>query len=94
MKSLAQAILKLKTEEEVNNFLHDLCSPGEINDFNDRWRIAQMINGGKLSYREIAVKTSASTTTIARVARFLRQEPYQGYALALSRLARHHRSGK
>jgi len=87
--TLAKAILSLKTEKEVNNFLRDLCTPGEIKDFEERWIIAQLLNTGDFSYRQIAEKASASITTVTRVARFLKDEPYKGYALALSRGKNH-----
>lgn len=86
--NLAQALLALKTEKEVTNFLRDLCTPGEIKDFNERWAIAQLLDKG-LSYRDVAEKTEASLTTVTRVARFLKDEPYQGYKLVLGRT--HHR---
>jgi TrpR-related protein YerC/YecD len=92
--NLAKALLALKTEKEMNNFLRDLCTPGEIKDFEERWAIAQLLNTGEFSYRQIAEKASASITTVTRVARFLKDEPYQGYSLALSRnkkSASHHR---
>ena len=37
-------------------------------------------------YREIATELQTSTTTVARVARFLNQENYGGYKLVLLRL--------
>lgn len=94
MIPLTQALLTLKTPEEAENFLRDLCTPGEIRDFNERWAIAQLLQDGALSYRAIAEKINVSITTVTRVARFLKDEPYQGYRLALSRThaqADHHR---
>lgn len=91
--SIARAILALKNEKEVQNFLRDLCTPGEIRDFEERWQIAQALNKGDASYREVAAKTGASITTVTRVARFLKDEPHQGYKLVLNRLtkaANHH----
>lgn len=84
---LNAAIACLKTEEEVRRFLVDLCTPQEIRQFEERWEIAQYLNAGELSYRDIAAKVGASTTTVARVNRFLNQEPHQGYKLVLGRLA-------
>ncbi len=97
MKTLGQAILALKSEAEVNNFLRDLCTPGEIKDFNERWQIAQLLATGDMSYRQVAEKAQASITTVTRVSRFLKDEQYQGYALVIDRLGsksggRHHRS--
>lgn len=95
MITLERALLSLKTEAEVTDFLRDLCTPGEIKDFNERWAIAQNLYTGKSSYREIAEKLHASITTVTRVARFLKDEPYKGYARVLARLhktAARHRS--
>jgi TrpR-related protein YerC/YecD len=88
MKTLGQAILALKSEAEVNNFLRDLCTPGEIKDFNERWQIAQLLATGELSYRQVAEQAQASITTVTRVARFLKDEQYQGYALVIDRLGK------
>jgi uncharacterized protein YerC len=45
-----------------------------------------MLDEDKLGYREIAAETGASTTTVARVARFLRQERHLGYRMILDRI--------
>lgn len=83
---LATALLTLKTPEEVAAFLDDLCTPSEIRAFAERFRVAQLLDQGDVSYREIAERTGASTTTVTRVARFLRDMPHQGYRRVLDRL--------
>lgn len=83
--SLYTAFLQLRSEEEVARFMADLCTPGELANFVERWDIARLLDAGEMAYRDIAAKTGASTTTVARVARFLRQEPHQGYTLVLDR---------
>lgn len=85
---LYKAFLQLKTVGECFTFFRDLCTPAEINAMKERWRIAQILDNEeeKLSYREIAKKTGASITTIGRVARFLKQEQFHGYRLALDRM--------
>ncbi len=83
---LTDALLCLKTADEMQRFLRDLCTPAEIREFEQRWDICQLLHAGELSYRDIAEKTGASVTTVTRVARFLREEPWQGYATALKRL--------
>lgn len=83
---LARALLTLKTPEEVAAFLDDLCTPSEIRAFAERFRVAQWLDQGDASYREIAERTGASTTTVTRVARFLRDMPHQGYRRVLDRL--------
>lgn len=82
---LCKAILSLKNEDEARRFLVDLCTPGEMKDFGERFLIARLLYKEKLSYREISALTGASTTTIGRVARFLEQEPHKGYKAILER---------
>ncbi len=83
---LADALLALKTRAEAEAFLTDLCTPGEVRALAERWLIAQLLDAGNLSYREIAEAAGASTTTVTRVARFLREMPYHGYRRVLDRL--------
>ncbi|MDP9196516.1 MAG: YerC/YecD family TrpR-related protein [Pseudomonadota bacterium] len=87
-QDLWKAILTLKTPEECQRFFLDLCTPGELQDMAERWWIARLLDKGQLSYREIAEETGASTTTVGRVARFLTQEPHQGYQAVLKRIRR------
>jgi TrpR-related protein YerC/YecD len=83
---LADAILALRSRAEVDAFLADLCTPSETRALAERWRVAQMLDAGALSYREIAEAAGASTTTVTRVARFLKDMPYNGYRRILDRL--------
>lgn len=83
---LFDAFSKLENREEIEKFMIDLCTPGELNAFAERWAIARLLEKGESSYRDIAKETGASTTTVARVSRFLKQEPYQGYKIVLDRL--------
>jgi uncharacterized protein YerC len=70
----------------VGGFCWISAHPAELTAFAERWRVCQLLEAGGLSYREIHAQTGVSVTTIGRVARFLLQEPHQGYALALGRL--------
>ena len=85
-KELYQAILQIKDLNECQAFFRDLCTPAELAAMQDRWRVAQLLNEQKLSYRDIHQKTGVSLATIGRVARFLSQEAYQGYRLILNRM--------
>ncbi len=85
VKALCQAFLLLETEEEAFHFLKDLCTPAELTALAERWIISQALYDG-LSYRDIHTKVGASLTTIGRVARFLKDEPYGGYATLLQKL--------
>ena len=83
---LYKAFMTIKSEAELKRFMADIMTPGEIAAFAERWEIARLLDKGDMSYRDIAAATGASTTTVARVARFLNQEPHQGYKLVLERM--------
>src|SRR6478735_793803 len=83
--ALYDALLSLRTREELDSFLADLCTPSELRAFGERWAVARLLDAGGKSYREIAVEADASPTTVVRVARFLREMPHQGYRLVLDR---------
>jgi len=83
---LAEALLTARTRAEVAKLLADLCTPAEIRTLAERWHVARLLDGTDLTYREIHDATGVSTTTIVRVARFLKQESNLGYRMALDRL--------
>lgn len=85
---LREALQLADSGEELVRFLRDLLTPGEIRTIAERWRVARLLDEGGHSYREISEMTGASTTTVTRVARFLSQEPWQGYRTMLDRLKR------
>jgi TrpR-related protein YerC/YecD len=80
---LCDALLTPETRDDMRGLLRDLCTPSELNALAERWHVARLLDGTDLSYREIHEGTGVSTTTIVRVGRFLRQEPFQGYRRAL-----------
>jgi TrpR-related protein YerC/YecD len=83
---LVRALLSLESAEEVKAFLNDLCTPAELRAFAERFKVARLLDEGTHSYRDIAMRTGASTTTVTRVARFLREMPHQGYRVVLDKL--------
>lgn len=85
-RDLCRALLSLEGEEEMRRLLLDLCTPAEIRTLAERWHVARLLDGTDLTYREIHDATGVSTTTIVRVARFLKQEGNQGYRGAMDRL--------
>ncbi|MEE2526819.1 YerC/YecD family TrpR-related protein [Hyphobacterium sp. HN65] len=85
---LLSAIVEIRTKDEAARFMGDLCTPGEMKAFTERWRVARLLDAGGKTYRQIAEETGASTATVTRVARFLMQEDNEGYRLILDRLAR------
>ncbi len=84
-EALLVALTSLGSQEELLRFLTDLCTPAELRALSARWQVAKLLDAGEMSYREISEKTGASTTTVGRVARFLNEEAYQGYRIALDR---------
>ena len=85
VRELCEALLLLKNPEEMHRFLKDLCTPQEIRDLSERWRVCKILDTGELSYREIGALTGVSLATIGRISRFLTTEPHQGYQLVLKR---------
>jgi len=86
---LSDALIQLESAEEMRRFLVDLCTPAELRALSERWQVARMLDETDLSYRDISAQTGVSTTTIGRVARFLKDEPHQGYRIVLDRLKDH-----
>ena len=84
LKELSEAILGLESRGEVERFLRDLCTLAELEAMAHRWQVARLLEQG-LPYVEIAQRTGASTTTVTRVAHWLRHGE-GGYRLALDRL--------
>jgi TrpR-related protein YerC/YecD len=83
-KALIQAFLALKTAGEARRFLRDLLTEGEIEEFGKRLLTARLLKE-KVPYSKIEVQTGLSSTTIARVASWLRRGG-GGYRLVLGRL--------
>ena len=90
IQNLYRAILSLKNEDEARRFFGDLLTETEIEEFSRRFEVAQMLDK-KIPYTEIEKKTSMSSTTIARISKFL-QGTFGGYRLILDRLNHHHKS--
>ena len=83
MSELFEAILSLENKAEVERFLRDLCTLAELEAMAHRWTVARLVDQG-LPYLEVAEKAGASTTTVTRVAHWLRHGE-GGYRLALDR---------
>ncbi len=85
-REVFQAIASLRTTDEVEHFLRDLCTISELDAMAHRWQVAQLLDEG-LPYLEVAKRAHASTTTVTRVAQWLRRGE-GGYRLALERRRR------
>lgn len=83
---LCRALLTPSGPSEMASLLSDLCTPAEVRTLAERWHVARLLDSTDLTYRDIHDATGVSTTTIVRVARFLKQEPHLGYRKALDSL--------
>src|SRR5262245_36663828 len=83
MVELFEAISKLESPEEVEIFCRDLCTLAELEAMAHRWEVVRLLEQ-RLPYVEISQRTGASTTTVTRVAHWLRHGE-GGYRLALDR---------
>jgi TrpR-related protein YerC/YecD len=82
-RDLFETVASLRTKEEAQRFLRDLCTRAELDAMAHRWQVARLLDEG-LPYLEVARKAHASTTTVTRVAQWLRRGE-GGYRLALQR---------
>jgi TrpR-related protein YerC/YecD len=83
MTELFEAMRSLKSRQELEIFMRDLCTLGELEAMAHRWQVARLVNRG-LPYTEIAEKTGASTATVTRVAHWLNHGE-GGYRLAIDK---------
>ena len=88
--NLVNAVLALRNSVEAKNFLRDLMTVSEINEFGNRWQAAQMLSQ-KESYSTIRGKTGLSPRTIARISKWLKSG-MSGYSLVINRMQKHHTS--
>jgi TrpR-related protein YerC/YecD len=87
-QALLQAILALQSKPEAERFLRDLLTEAEITEFANRWKTARLLDEG-VSYATIQRVTGLSSTTVARISRWL-TAGCNGYRLMLDRANHHH----
>lgn len=83
-KDLFKVITLLEDEKEAMNFLRDLLTEPEIKEFANRWRVVQMLQN-KTAYKTIERETGMSSTTIARVQKWL-TDGMSGYKTMLKKI--------
>ena len=91
-KQLLEAILALKNADEAKRFLRDLLTAEEIEEFATRLEAARLLSRD-VQYNAIIESTGLSSTTIARIAKWLRGS-LGGYRLILNRLNHAHNPAK
>ena len=87
-KQFVEAILTLENADETKRFLRDLMTEVEIKEFANRLEAASLLSKD-VQYNSIIESTGLSSTTIARISKWLKGS-LGGYRLVLSRLENHH----
>ena len=80
---LFDAILSLQSKEECYAFFKDLCTYQELNAMAQRLQVAKMLHEGHV-FHEIVEETGASTATISRVNRAIK-DGCDGYQIIFDR---------
>lgn len=91
-EEITTVLSKIDDKNEIFSFLRDLLSEKEILEFSRRFEVAKMLEE-KISYREIEEKTKMSSTTIARISKFLNWDNYwykQAISIIKSISNKHH----
>lgn len=83
---LFKAILSIKTPSEARRFFRDLLTKKELIEFSQRWKVALMLHN-KTPYTKIELETGMSSTTIARIQKWL-QKGAGGYRLIIKRMGK------
>ena len=83
-QALFRAVLLLRTPAEVRRFLRDLMTETELIEFGHRWKAARMLAEG-VQYTEIEKATGMSSTTIARIQKWVRGKE-GGYRMIIERI--------
>jgi TrpR-related protein YerC/YecD len=87
-KALFTAITRIANETEARNFFRDLLTEKEIIEFSNRWKAAKMLNS-KISYAKIIEATGLSSTTVARISKWL-NSGMGGYKTIIKKDTNHH----
>ena len=69
--ALYETILKIETVEECVEFFEDICAITELSALEQRFDVARELLQGRV-YSDILTSTGASSATISRVNRMLR----------------------
>ena len=80
---LYEAVLALRTPEECARFFEDLCTVTELKALSQRVVVAKMLSE-KCVYSDIVAATGASTATISRVNRAIK-DGCDGYQIIFDR---------
>ena len=82
-----KAILSLENKNQAKCFLRDLLTGSEIEEFSKRLLVANLLSSD-VQYNTIIEETGLSSTTIARISRWLKRGT-GGYKTIISKLHHH-----
>ena len=84
INKLYDAIVSIEERKECEEFLRDLLTETELNEVATRWLVARLLNKGT-TYIEIENITGLSSTTVARVHKWLKKSK-GGYVAMLDKI--------
>ncbi len=84
INKLYDAIVSIQERKECEEFLRDLLTKTELNEVATRWLVARLLNKGA-TYIEIENITGLSSTTVARVHKWLKKSK-GGYVAMLDKI--------
>ena len=73
---LNEAFLKIKSKDEMRDFLYAILTPKEINQLSTRLKIVQMLKKG-IPQQEISKVLKVGIATVTRGSRELRNQRFQ-----------------
>lgn len=79
---LFEIIAQLQTKEDTQDFLQDLCTPGEITAMSQRLAAAKLLMDG-CTYEQVIAMTDISSATLSRVSKCVKQG--KGYVKMLKK---------
>ena len=84
INKLYDAIVSIQERKECEAFLRDLLTKTELNEVATRWLVARLLDKGT-TYIEIENITGLSSTTVARVHKWLKKSK-GGYVAMLDKI--------
>ena len=81
---LFNTILNIEDLSQARSFFRDLLTEQEIEEFANRWEVAVML-ANNISYSKITKNTGMSSTTIARISKWL-NKGMGGYKSLINKL--------
>ena len=72
LQELYKTIISIKNVEDCKDFLDDLCTYKEIEQFSQRLKAAKLLLEGK-TYEQVIAQTEISSATLSRVSRCIKR---------------------